>query len=129
MSAIGGIVGVVFGIFWMIMAFTITRDAPSALVKTIFPLFGVLFVIFGIMNVIFNARNATSKNRFSEFDITSHNEEPDPIDQRFGYDGNDTVDPDETVTARFNKVEELRGKGLISDEEYFETRERILNEI
>jgi len=125
----GGIIGVVFGIFWTIIAFTITHDVPFPLVKIFFPLFGVLFVIFGIINVMYNARNATSKNRFSEFDITSHDAEPDPFNEKFGSGKDDLIDPDETLSARLNKVEELKRKGLISDEEYLETRERILNEI
>ena len=51
------VVGGVFGVFWTIMAFAITSGAPNvgpfAIVKIIFPLFGVLFtgaaIVFGIV--------------------------------------------------------------------------------
>ena len=66
-----GVFGVIFGIFWTVMAFKMTRDSPFPVVGIIFPLFGVGFVIMGIVGVIYNARNATAKDRFSTFDITS----------------------------------------------------------
>ena len=121
--------GVLFGIFWTIMAVAITRDAPFPMVKIFFPLFGVVFVVMGIVNVVYNARNATAKNRFSEFDITSHDEELDPFNERLMQSEEEEVDPDTTLSARLSEVEELKEKGLISEDEYFEQRERILNEI
>jgi hypothetical protein len=51
------VIGGVFGVFWTIMAIAITSGAPDvgpfAIVKIIFPLFGVLFtgaaIVFGIV--------------------------------------------------------------------------------
>jgi hypothetical protein len=82
MGAVGGIVGVVFGILWTMLAFWLTADAPFPLVHVIFPLFGVLFIVVGIMGVIYNARNATAQNRFSVMDVVDSQSEPDPLDPR-----------------------------------------------
>ena len=38
----------------------------------------------GVYNAVYNYRNATSENRYSEFDITDENEEPDPLNERYG---------------------------------------------
>ncbi|MBR6767010.1 MAG: zinc ribbon domain-containing protein [Clostridia bacterium] len=57
---------------------------PFDTMGTIFPLFGVVFVIIAIVIAVYNFRNATSKNRYSEFDIVDGNEEPDPMNERFG---------------------------------------------
>lgn len=83
MGAAGSIVVAIFGIFWTIMAFTITRDAPFP-IGFIFPAAGILFVGFGIFQAVYHYKNATSKQRMSLFDITDSNEEPDPLDVRFG---------------------------------------------
>jgi hypothetical protein len=78
-SAVGGIIGVVFGIFWTILAFTITADAPWPIIRIIFPGFGILFVIAGIASVFYNTHNATQPNRFSDLDIVPSDSEPDPL--------------------------------------------------
>jgi hypothetical protein len=80
MGAVGSVVGIIFGIFWTIMAFTITKDAPFPFVHVFFPLFGLLFIGAGVANLIYNAANATGRNRMSVFDITEEHEESDPID-------------------------------------------------
>ena len=131
MGAVGGIVAVVFGIFWTVMAFSMTRDSPFPLVGVLFPLLGVVFVVMGIINVFYNAHNAhnaTGENRFSEFDITSPSEESDPLDDfvKGNSTGNAT---DGEISERLAKVEKLREQKLISEEEYFEQRDRILSEI
>ncbi len=74
MGFIGSIVSVVFGVFWTIAA--ANMGAPA-----MFPLFGVVFVIIGILNAAYNYKNATGKNRFSEYDIVSGNEEIDPFNE------------------------------------------------
>ena len=74
MGAVSSAVAVIFGIFWTITA--ASMGAPG-----FFPLFGVLFIIIGIIQVIYNLKNATGKNRFSQFDITDSNEEPDPLNK------------------------------------------------
>lgn len=81
LSFIGSIVAIIFGIFWTIMAFSITANSPFGIVGTIFPLFGVLFIIIGIVQAIYNYKNATGKNRYSIVDITDSGEEGDPSDR------------------------------------------------
>jgi hypothetical protein len=127
LNTIGGVIGIVFGIFWTILAFTITRNAPFPLVGIVFPLFGVLFVILGIVRTCYDARNASAKNRYSEYDLTSPEEEPDPLNQRFGRPA--TRHTEESVEARLQKLNALRQKGIISDAEFAEQRKRILNKI
>ena len=47
-------------------------------------LFGVVFVVQAIVQAVYNFKNATGKNRYSEYDITEGNEEADPFNERFG---------------------------------------------
>lgn len=60
-SIVGGVVGVVFGVLWTIMACAITGSAPDVgpfpIAKVVFPLFGVVFVGVGIWSVV-NAGSA-----------------------------------------------------------------------
>ncbi|QRG66504.1 zinc ribbon domain-containing protein [Brevibacillus choshinensis] len=83
MGAAGSIVVSVFGIFWTVIAFSITRDAPFP-IGFIFPAFGILFVAIGIFQAVYHYKNATSKQRMSLFDITDSREESDPLNLRFG---------------------------------------------
>lgn len=76
MGAMGSIVAAVFGLIW-------TGAAVSMGAPIFFPLFGVVFVIMGIVQAVYNFKNATSENRYSEFDIVDSQEEPDPLSQRF----------------------------------------------
>ena len=52
-AVFSGIAITVFGIFWTIMAFSITSSAPDfppfSIVKYLFPMFGVVFVVAGIV--------------------------------------------------------------------------------
>ncbi len=73
----GGIASVavgIFGVFWTIGA--VNMGAPW-----FFGLFGVVFIFIAITQAIYNFNNATSKNRFSEFDIVDEFEETDPMQQ------------------------------------------------
>lgn len=75
----GGLMGIavaVFGVFWTIIALSMGAG-PIAL-------FGVIFVIIAVMQTVYHFKNATGKNRYSQFDITDDSEEPDPLNQRFG---------------------------------------------
>lgn len=72
-GVIGGVIVAVFGVFWIIGA--TSMGAPF-----IFPVFGVIFILCAIGGVVYNFYNATSRNRFSNFDITGPGEEPDPLD-------------------------------------------------
>lgn len=78
MSFIGSVAAVIFGIFWTFMAVAMTADAPFP-ISIVFPLFGVIFVAIGIVQAMYHLRNATGKDRFSEFDITEESEETDPL--------------------------------------------------
>ncbi len=79
-SLMGGIMGIVvaaFGVFWTMIA--VTMGAPF-----FFPIFGILFIGIAIGQTVYNFKNATGKNRYSEYDIVDENEEIDPMNQRFG---------------------------------------------
>ena len=95
-SAMGGVaslIAVVFGIFWTVS--TASMGAPA-----FFPIFGVLFIVMGIVQAVYNFKNATGKNRYSSFDIVDSEEEPDPLNQRFGGrppEAGDTSGPEGTL--------------------------------
>jgi len=42
----------------------------------------VLWTCVAVAMTIYNFKNATSKNRYSAFDITDSTEEPDPLNER-----------------------------------------------
>jgi hypothetical protein len=84
LSGIGSIVAVLFGIFWTVIAFSITRGAPGP-IGLMFPLFGILFILIGIVQAIYHFKNAAGRNRMSLFDVVDSQEEPDPLD-RFAQD-------------------------------------------
>lgn len=67
----GALFAAIFGVIW-------TAAAASMGAPPFFCLFGVVFVIIGIIQAIYNFKNATGKNRYSEFDIVDSREEPDP---------------------------------------------------
>ena len=77
MGAVGSVIAVIFGIAWISLANQISASS-------IFMLFGVLFIVIAIVKGIVDYKNATSKNRYSLFDITDDEEEIDPLQQRFG---------------------------------------------
>jgi hypothetical protein len=68
------IVGVPFVIFWITVASK--SGAPGFLV-----FFGIAFLIVVLVSVFRGFYNATSKNRISEYDITTKDEESDPMDR------------------------------------------------
>jgi len=76
MSGVMCVVVGIFGVLWTIGAASIGGG--------LFSLFGVLFIIIAIVNAVYNFKNATNKNRYSTFDIVDGNEEPDPLNQRYG---------------------------------------------
>lgn len=130
-SLIGGIgsLGVaVFGVFWFILSFAVAPHNPFPLVGILFPLFGIALVVMGLVGAVYNFTNATNAKRFSAFDVTSSQEEPDPLNERFGHLPETDV-TGESVEARLAKVNELKSKGLISEAEYAEQRRKILNSL
>ena len=77
-SMMGGIVGIFmicFGILWTVLA---------AQANGFFALFGVLWTGIALVQTVYNFRNARGKNRYSSFDITDDEEEPDPLNLRYG---------------------------------------------
>ena len=73
-SAMGGVAAVaaaLFGVFW-------TAIAPGFMKA-----FGVIFIVLAIAQAVYHWNNATQKDRFSAFDITDSDEEPDPLQRRF----------------------------------------------
>ena len=82
-SMMNGIVGIfvaLFGVFWTIMA--------AGMGGGFMAIFGIFFIAIAVMNVIYNFKNATGKNRYSEYDITEETEEPDPFNERFNTNSN-----------------------------------------
>lgn len=89
-SMMGGIVGlfmIAFGIFWTVLA---------AQAGGFFALFGVFWTGIAVVTTIYNFKNATGKNRYSEYDITDAQEEPDPFNERYGFSREDYEMPEQT---------------------------------
>ena len=81
MSGVSSIAAALFGIFWMIIA---------ASMGAVFMVpFGLIFVGLAIAGAVYNFKNATSKNRYSAFDITDNREEPDPLNEVFNQQDHD----------------------------------------
>ena len=76
LSVAGGVFAALFGIVWCIL---------GGVVGAWFMIpFGVLFVGFAIYIIVYNYHNATSENRYSVIDIVDSDEEPDPLNDRYG---------------------------------------------
>lgn len=80
MSGVMGIFVALFGVVWTVIA--------ASMGGGLFALFGIFFVGAAIASTVYNFKNATGKNRYSAYDITDGNEEPDPFNERFGNAGN-----------------------------------------
>lgn len=117
-SMIGAIVAIamaVFGILWVVAASDITSSfpvyssfggefvlesgdivggysSPFDSFGSIFPLFGVIFIVIAIVMAVYHFKNATGKNRYSSFDIVDGEEEPDPLNVRYGNDSQEKAD-------------------------------------
>ncbi len=74
MGGMSSVFAALFGVLWTVIAFSIGGG--------IFALFGVFFIGFAIVSAVYNFKNASSQNRYSQFDIVDSDEEPDPFDQR-----------------------------------------------
>ena len=76
MGGVMGIAGALFGVLWTVIAIAggAWFMAP----------FGLIFIGVAVVQAIYNFKNATGKNRYSEYDITDGNEEPDPWNEQFG---------------------------------------------
>ncbi len=81
MSAVGMSFVAIGGVIWTIATFSM--GAP-----VLFTLFGIMFVCFAVVGAIYHHKNATSKNRFSSFDIVDESEETDPFNEMMGNNSN-----------------------------------------
>lgn len=77
MGVIGSVIAVIFILIWMGTASSI--GAPP-----LFICFGLVGIGIAIINGIYDFRNATGKQRYSEYDIVDSSEESDPLNERFG---------------------------------------------
>lgn len=77
MGGIASLFGIVFAIFWTIMAVSMGASV-------FFPLFGLLFIGIGVANAVYSFKNATGEHRYSEYDIVDSHEEPDPWNTQYG---------------------------------------------
>ena len=81
----GGIMSICMGLFGVLWTGVVAGSGVG-----IFALFGVIFIIIAVVQAIYNFTNAASENRFSEYDITDHGEEIDPLNEKFGNVSNTT---------------------------------------
>ena len=92
-SMMGGFMSIVIGligVFWTLSA--ISMGAPF-----FFCMFGVVFVVIAVVQAVYNFKNATSKNRYSVYDITAVGEETDPLNEKYG----NTEKPQENIDMIF----------------------------
>ena len=138
MGAIVAIAMAVFGILWVVAASEITSSFPGVSsfggdfvfesgdmisgysspfdsFGSIFPLFGVVFIVVALAMAVYHFKNATGKNRYSSFDIVDGEEEPDPLNERFG---NNTRTPDTSECADTPAFCPYCGNDLKSDHLY-----------
>ena len=80
MGGFGAVFSVVFGIFWTVLAASMTRGRRTDR-RDHFPLFGVLFIIIGVCNAVYHFKNAAGKNRYSAFDITDEDRGTRPAER------------------------------------------------
>ncbi len=90
MSGIIGIFMVGFGLLWTFLA---SQASP------IMAIFGLLWTSIAVATTIYNYKNATSKKRYSEYDITNENEEPDPLNEKYGNNDSDYTVPNNTKNS------------------------------
>lgn len=107
-SAAGSVFVAVFGVFWCIVAGTLGAWFMLP--------FGILFVGFAIGNAVYHHHNATSEDRYSVFDIVEAEEEPDPLNEKYGSRRRDRTDRvSDAVPGTDAKYCPYCGKPLNSD--------------
>lgn len=92
-SFMGGVMCVFMGLFGLLWTIIVGSSGGG-----VFALFGVIFILIAVVNAVYEFSNATRKNRFSDYDVTDGDEEPDPFNERFG--GGGTSEKAETSDAR-----------------------------
>ena len=75
MNGVVGIFMILFGIIWIVYSVESGIE---------FVLFGVVWTGIVIAQTIYSFKNATGRNRYSQYDITDESEEMDPFNERFG---------------------------------------------
>jgi hypothetical protein len=110
MSFVGSIIAIVFGVFWTIMAASMTSNSPFPVVGTVFPLFGVLFIVLGIITAAYHYKNATGESRYSIFDITDSSEEGDPAEKWVKKSGSEYENNSNTMENDSGTMETKRSK-------------------
>lgn len=93
-SFMGGIMSICMGLFGVLWTVVVAGSGGG-----IFALFGVIFIIIAVVQAIYNFTNAASENRFSEYDITDHGEEIDPLNEKFGNVSNTTGTQNSSASA------------------------------
>ena len=93
MGGVASVFAVVFGIIWM-------GGAASMGAPGFFLLFGVAFIGIGVVNAVYSFKNAAGENRYSAYDIVDSDEEPDPLDERFGRQPDNAVPPQAGETGK-----------------------------
>lgn len=76
LGGISAIFAALFGVFWVIMA--------CAMGGWFMAPFGLIFIAIAVVNAIHSFKNATGENRYSSFDIVDSEEEPDPLNLKYG---------------------------------------------
>ncbi len=108
-SFMGGITSILVGLFGVVWTIIAAGAGGGP-----FALFGIIFVAVAVVQAVYNFKNATGKNRYSSFDITDGDEEPDPWNEHFGdVQGYTRVNND-----RESKYCPYCGKAVQSDFEY-----------
>lgn len=105
-SMMGGIMSVavgLIGVVWTVSAVCMGAGGD-------FAIFGLVFVGVAAVQAVYQFRNATSKHRYSEFDITDGCEEPDPLNEHFG--------GQESVQAKGSAFCPYCGQGVQEDYDY-----------
>lgn len=104
MGGIGSIFAAVFGVIWTVAA--ASMGAP-----VMFSLFGVIFIIMALVQGAYHWKNATSGERFSEYDIVDSKEEGDPLNRIVAGEkdkrkavGGEVHRPEEEAAAIWNTV-------------------------
>ena len=101
-SMMGGFMSIVIGligVFWTLSA--ISMGAPF-----FFCMFGVVFVVIAVVQAVYNFKNATSKNRYSVYDITDVGEETDPLNEKYGNTEKPQENIDKLLHVGLNKLKE-----------------------
>lgn len=101
MGAFAGFGVALFGIVWCIVA-------ASMGAWFMLP-FGIIFIVMAVGGAAYNAHNATSEDRYSVIDIVDEDEEPDPLNEKYGR--KTTVESKRTTSAEGTRtiLEEITG--------------------